>query len=290
MSNKAAKLALKHQGEMPGEYCGPCYGAHFKGEEESCCNTCEDVQRAYTDQGWVVDTDSFEQCVREGWKEKTLAQSKEGCRMHGTLSVKKVRGNFHFSAGRAYSNGGTHVHDVSTFLKTNNDQNFMHSIHRLEFGQHEYNAQKQKRTKASHIIQPLDNTNWGTSQGKLKYEMFNLSYLFTSIYIATMMYQYFLQIVPTEFEFINGKQTRTFQYSVSKQEQLVNQYTGGLPGVFFMLDHSPMRILYLESRPTFGSFLTSLCAIIGGIFSVASIIDSVLYRAERMTQQTRKGI
>lgn len=290
LSNKAAKLALKHQGEMPGEYCGPCYGAHFKGEEESCCNTCEDVQRAYTDQGWVVDTDSFEQCVREGWKEKTLAQSKEGCRMHGTLSVKKVRGNFHFSAGRAYSNGGTHVHDVSTFLKTNNDQNFMHSIHRLEFGQHEYNAQKQKRTKASHIIQPLDNTNWGTSQGKLKYEMFNLSYLFTSIYIATMMYQYFLQIVPTEFEFINGKQTRTFQYSVSKQEQLVNQYTGGLPGVFFMLDHSPMRILYLESRPTFGSFLTSLCAIIGGIFSVASIIDSVLYRAERMTQQTRKGI
>ncbi len=44
-----------------------------------------------------------------------------------------------------------------------------------------------------------------------------------------MMYQYFLKIVPTEFDFINGKQTRTFQYSVSKQDQLVNQ-GGGLPG------------------------------------------------------------
>lgn len=101
-----------------------------------------------------------------------------------------------------------------------------------------------------------------------------------------MMYQYFIKIVPTEFDFMNGKQTRTFQYSVSKQDQLVNQ-NGGLPGVFFMLDHSPMRIIYSETRPTFGSFLTSICAIIGGIFSVASIIDSVLYRAEKITKQRK---
>jgi hypothetical protein len=101
-----------------------------------------------------------------------------------------------------------------------------------------------------------------------------------------MMYQYFIKIVPTEFDFMNGKQTRTFQYSVSKQDQLVNQ-NGGLPGVFFMLDHSPMRIIYSETRPNFGSFLTSICAIIGGIFSVASIIDSVLYRAKRITKQRK---
>ncbi|GAA5804324.1 endoplasmic reticulum vesicle transporter-domain-containing protein [Helicostylum pulchrum] len=269
LGNSAAKLALTHQGDLSGEYCGPCYGARFKGEEKSCCNSCEEVQRAYTDQGWVTNVDSFEQCIREGWKEKTLAQSREGCRMHGTLLVKKVRGNFHFSAGRAYSHGGTHVHDVSSFIKSDNKQNFMHTIKQLEFGSHVYNTQKQKRTKASNLVQPLDNTSWGTMQ-------------------ATMMYQYFLQIVPTEFDFISGAQSRTFQYSVSKQEQFVNQHTGGLPGVFFMLDHSPMRIIYSESRPTFGSFLTSLCAIIGGIFSVASIVDSVLYRAERITIQRKE--
>lgn len=105
--------------------------------------------------------------------------------------------------------------------------------------------------------------------------------------IAAMMYQYFLKIVPTEFDFINGKQVRTFQYSVSKQDQYVHQNTGGLPGVFFMLDHSPMRIIYSESRPTLGSLLTSICAIVGGIFSVASIVDSVLYRADRITTQRK---
>jgi hypothetical protein len=102
-----------------------------------------------------------------------------------------------------------------------------------------------------------------------------------------MMYQYFLKIVPTEFDFLNGKQTRTFQYSVSKQDQIVS-HGGGLPGVFFMLDHSPMRVIYSESKPTFSSFLTSICAIIGGIFSVARIIDSALYRAERISNQRKK--
>jgi hypothetical protein len=63
---------------------------------------------------------------------------------------------------------------------------------------------------------------------------------------------------------------------------------GGLPGVFFMLNHSPMRIIYSESRPTFGSFLTSICAIIGGVFSVASIIDTILYRAERISEQRKQ--
>lgn len=102
-----------------------------------------------------------------------------------------------------------------------------------------------------------------------------------------MMYQYFLQIVPTEFSFLNGKEVRTFQYSVSKQDQFIRQNTGGLPGVFFMLDHSPMRIIYSETRPTFGSLLTSICAIIGGIFSVASIVDSILYRADKITAQRK---
>lgn len=168
LSNSAAKLSLEHNGAVPENYCGPCYGAHFKDEETSCCNTCEDVQRAYTDQGWIATVDDFEQCVREGWKEKTLAQSGEGCRMHGTLEVNKVRGNFHFSAGRAFSHGGSHIHDMSSFLSNTHGQNFDHKIDLLRFGSHEQDLQKQKRTKSSKLIHPLDNKEkWGNTQGKI---------------------------------------------------------------------------------------------------------------------------
>lgn len=165
LSNSAAKLSLEHNGGLPENYCGPCYGAHFKGEETSCCNTCEDVQRAYADQGWVGEPDDFEQCVREGWKEKTIAQAREGCNIHGTLEVNKVRGNFHFSAGRAFSHGGSHIHDMSSFINNQQNQNFNHRIKHLRFGSHEYNLQKQKRTKSSDLIHPLDNKDGGNSQG-----------------------------------------------------------------------------------------------------------------------------
>lgn len=166
LRNKAAKMAMANNGAVPDDYCGPCYGANVGGVANPCCNTCEEVQRAYTDMGWSADADIFEQCVREGWKEKTTAQSREGCRMHGTLSVNKLRGNFHFSAGRAFSHGGSHIHDMSSFLYNEFNQNFMHEIHHLQFGSHEYNTHKQKRTKSSVLINPLDATKWGNMQGK----------------------------------------------------------------------------------------------------------------------------
>ncbi|KAI8971707.1 endoplasmic reticulum vesicle transporter-domain-containing protein [Mycotypha africana] len=267
LSNNAAQLAMENGENQPEDYCGPCYGANVAGETDPCCNTCADVQRAYADMGWSANPDNFEQCVKENWKEKTNAQSREGCRMHGTLSVNKIRGNFHFSSGRAFNQGGTHIHDMSSFLHNQFNQNFMHEIHHLQFGTHEYQAHLQKRTKLKSIINPLDKTKWGNMD-------------------AAMMYQYFLKIVASEFDFLTGKQVRTFQYSVSKQDQVVTP-RGGLPGVFFMLDHSPMRVLYSETRPTLGSLLTSLCAIVGGVFSVAQIVDNILYTAEKISKQRK---
>ncbi|CAO3681625.1 unnamed protein product [Rhizopus stolonifer] len=266
LSNSEAKTAREHDMNVPENYCGPCYGAKGQGE---CCNSCDDIQDAYSELGWNADLDSFEQCIREGWKEKAEAQSREGCRMYGTVLVNKIRGNFHFSAGKASKQRGSHIHDMSQFLHNDKNQNFVHNINHLQFGNHEYNSEKQKRTKSSELIHPLENTKWGNTQ-------------------ATIMYQYFLKIVPTEFNFLNGRRTRTFQYSVSKQDHTID-YFGGLPGVFFMLDHSPMRIIYSETKTSLASYLTSVCAIIGGVFTIASIVDGVLYRAERISNQ-RKGM
>ncbi|KAI8380935.1 endoplasmic reticulum vesicle transporter-domain-containing protein [Radiomyces spectabilis] len=225
--------------------CGDCYGANPKGVANPCCNTCEDVQTAYADMGWAFNPDTVAQCIREGWKEKMESQSHEGCRMHGRLLVNKVRGNFHFSPGRAFAHGAAHVHDVRSYLAANH--NFKHSIHHLQFGDQGYQLYKQKRTKSSGLTNPLDGTEWGYPK-------------------ATMMYQFFLKIVPTQFDYLNGRSLRTFQYSVSRHEQdLAQQPQGGLP----------------ERRISFASFMTSLCAIVGGIFTVAGIVDGILYRAER---------
>lgn len=52
-------------------------------------------------------------------------------------------------------------------------------------------------------------------------------------------------------------------------------------GVFFNFDISPMLVIQKEERKSFTSFLTGVCAIVGGIFTVASLIDGAIWRAER---------
>jgi hypothetical protein len=55
-------------------------------------------------------------------------------------------------------------------------------------------------------------------------------------------------------------------------------------GVFFLYDLSPIMVKFTEARRSFTHFLTGLCAIIGGVFTVAGIIDSFIYHGLRSVQ------
>lgn len=125
---------------------------------------------------------------------------------------------------------------------------------------------------------------------------------------ARTIYQYFLKIVSTELVPLSGNPTYTNQYSVTQNERVLAPGAGGLPGlfpcpileirppsslsicsgVFFIMDISPMLIIYREERSSFTSFLTGVCAIVGGIFTVAGLFDRVVYRAERALMKKRQ--
>ena len=55
-----------------------------------------------------------------------------------------------------------------------------------------------------------------------------------------------------------------------------------LPGVFFIYDISPIKVKFTEKQQSFTYFLTSLCAIVGGVFTVAGIVDAILYQGGAM--------
>jgi hypothetical protein len=63
LRNKAAQLALANNGNLPDDYCGPCYGANTAGVENPCCNSCEDIQTSYSALGWSFNPDEFEQVM-----------------------------------------------------------------------------------------------------------------------------------------------------------------------------------------------------------------------------------
>ncbi len=86
-------------------------------------------------------------------------------------------------------------------------------------------------------------------------------------------------MVPTEYHFASGNVVDSCQYSVTDQFKSAHDPTKGfvLPGVFFIYDISPIMVRFTEKRPSFSYFLTSLCAIVGGVFTVAGIIDGFIY-------------
>merc|ERR1712232_496004 len=102
------------------------------------------------------------------------------------------------------------------------------------------------------------------------------------------MYQYFVKVVPTIYESSDQTTINTNQFSVTEHTRQVSTKSsnpqgghnhgggggGGLPGVFFMYDLSPIMVKFTERRKSFAHFLTGVCAIIGGVFTVAGIVDS----------------
>ena len=56
-----------------------------------------------------------------------------------------------------------------------------------------------------------------------------------------------------------------------------------LPAVYFHYELSPIMVRVSESRKTYSSFLTGLCAIVGGVFTVAGMLDSCLFRLGKLS-------
>eukprot|EP00798_Chlamydomonas_sp_ICE-L_P002492 gene2492-5420_t len=63
---------------------------------------------------------------------------------------------------------------------------------------------------------------------------------------------------------------------------------GDLPGLFFFYDLSPIKVRIMEKKSSFVHFLTNVCAIVGGVFTVSGIIDAFVYQSERLIRKKRE--
>ncbi|KAJ7781802.1 Sec1-like protein [Mycena maculata] len=268
-------------------YCGSCYGGLEP--EGGCCNSCEDVRTAYVNRGWSFSNpDSIEQCKDEGWSEKLREQSNEGCNISGRIRVNKVIGNIHLSPGRSFQTNSRNFYELVPYLRDDgNRHDFSHTIHEFAFqGDDEYDVYKAKASRAMKERlgigkNPLDGTRARTSK-------------------AQFMFQYFLKVVSTQFRTLDGKVIKSHQYSTTQFERdlkdggqsdtpqgvHLQHGTNGVPGAFFNFEISPILVVHSDTRQSFAHFLTSTCAIIGGVLTVASLIDSVLFATGRALKKT----
>lgn len=234
--------------------CESCYGAEIP--PRNCCNTCEEVRDAYRVRGWAFpDAEDIEQCKREGWNEKIHSVDKQGCQIFGYLEVNRVAGNFHIAPGKTYTQQHVHIHDLQPF--SSSQFNLTHRIRHLSFG----------RTIPGKT-NPLD----GTEQVAVK---------------GGMMFQYYVKVVPTMYARADGHTLHTNQFAVTRHQKQVSVAFGeqGLPGLFVIYEIAPLMVKYGEKQKSFFHFLTSVCAIVGGVFTVAGMIDAAIYHSSRVIQK-----
>ena len=103
---------------------------------------------------------------------------------------------------------------------------------------------------------------------------------FAVLYNGSGYFQYYIKIVPTTYEPYWGSPVHTNQYSYTELFRTTSELDK-LPAVYFHYELSPIMARVSESRQTYSSFLTGLCAIVGGVFTVAGMVDSALHRITR---------
>ncbi|KAG8772666.1 hypothetical protein FRC12_002955 [Ceratobasidium sp. 428] len=324
LSHNLLKTRLDHQGQIihentlnfqlsnevertikqrPDGYCGSCYGA-APPEGKSCCQTCESVRQAYLNQGWSFeDPNQIEQCVAEHWTTGIQEQNSEGCRISGRARINKVTGNLQFSFGRSFVSQTDPFRDLVPYLKDGNHHDFGHHIHEFHFeGEREVEDTWRRNDRMS---------GWRKKIGLQGHQLDEIvkHTVEDRVTASNYMFQYYMKVVSTEFKYHDGEIVRGYQYSVTDYERdltheaathgherdshgtLISHQYKGLSGAFFNYEISPLMVVHRETRGSFTHFLTSLCAIIGGVLTMASIADSVLFATmERKDRSSGKAM
>eukprot|EP00981_Chlorochromonas_danica_P012319 scaffold4815_cov184-Ochromonas_danica.AAC.7 len=229
--------------------CGNCYGAGRTGQ---CCQTCQEVKDAYERLGWVFHPQGVLQCSTEAYLTTLREQYAQdgGCQVYGRLHLSKSAGHFHIAPTKKIhekqaSGAAFNLLDLISF--TFDQFNISHTINSLSFGDH-----------FPGIRSPLDGADRHVAD-------------------THGMYQYFVKVVPTQYKQLGKEVIQSNQYTVTEHMSRLAPGSGrGLPGVYFFYEVSPIQALIEEKERSWLHFITSVCAIVGGAYSLMGIVDAAL--------------
>ena len=198
----------------------------------------------------------------------------------GLFHINKVPGNFHIS---------THSSQVQP-----KNPNMNHIIYELSFG----DSMKGANLPAN--FSPLNGKNTNDKDPMSSHD-------------------YTLKIVPTVYQEKNKRTRFGYQFTAVYKgkiscevfsENLLNillnilrqklffesldfvAYGHGhrvMPAIWFRYEVSPITVKYTEKSKPLYHFLTTFCAIIGGTFTVAGMIDSMIFSAHQMVKKASEG-
>jgi len=198
---------------------------------------------------------------------QTIKVGAPGCSVEGFVLVKKVPGNLHVSA-----HSQAHSFDFG-------GMNMTHIIHHLSFGK-EISRNKWNMVQRLHPDGLLN--AWSN---RLKGRVF-----FSTE--ANITHEHYTQVVMTSVEprtygIMEVGYQRVDLYEYTHHSHAIR--TDEMPMTKFTFDPSPMQVLVKEKPRHFYHFITTVCAIIGGVFTVAGIADSTVFHTAKMFKKNELG-
>jgi len=164
----------------------------------------------------------------------------QACRIEGTVLAPRVPGNFHLEARSI-------TQDISPSMT-----NVSHIVNHLQFGERISPALEGKLpTKHQFLMHPLD--------GRV--------FLLQKIHTAP---QHYIKVVTVIYEY-NDHQVQSYQ--LATQTRIASFDELSIPEAKFSYELSPVSVKVSQNGKPLYSFLTSLFAIIGGTFTVVSLLD-----------------
>ncbi|OMJ83548.1 hypothetical protein SteCoe_15516 [Stentor coeruleus] len=183
---------------------------------------------------------------------KQQLQDNEGCRLQGNIKVNKVPGNFHISSHAFHDKVHTIVgNDIGKL-------DFSHEITHLSFGENQ-DIQAIQTVFHEGVLSPLDSVK--------KIRPDNVK--------DPISYEYYIKVVPTTYKTLQDQEYYVHQFTANS-----NEYRSeGAPAVFFRYDLSPVTVKFSQVQESFFHFIVQVCAIVGGIFTVAGLIEGFVHNS-----------
>ena len=222
----------------------------------------------------------------------------EGCLVQGDLMVHKVPGTMRITP-----------HSTQHSL-SHHDVNVSHTIHHLAFGP--ANAERRLRQEGrgvSRDMRELLALLVGSKTNSLDGVTFPSRE-------ANLTHEHYLKVVSSDMELLNDNHVKSYRYTASSSTYNLNHDDAGgadhnpwevnieatdaavaadggngashaalahsttleTPSIKISYDLSPMHIAVEEVSMPLYRFITSVCAIIGGVFTTIGLIDALLFR------------
>lgn len=199
----------------------------------------------------------------EDWhprRRQRMLQIKEhpGCMVSGHVLVNRVPGNFHIEARSLH-------HNLNAAMT-----NLSHVVNHLSFGAPLAKdvVRKVSRYPQFQSVMPLDGGTFITRD-------------------YHQAHHHYSKVVSTHFE-VGGVMTKMHEalgYQMLSQSQVMHYSEIEVPEAKFSYDLSPMAVLVSGKGRRWYDFLTSVCAIIGGTFTVVGLVDALIYKVIKAGKQ-----